>query len=523
MHLSPFGGNDSKANAFDSESVPDLTPYWDLGFVRGQQEFVLSAKTGNRHHRFNLAQGIALQHFMGRYTVAQVQERVSEQLGDTVSPALVVELLYQLVELEILEGSRESGVVSRETEGQSLLERTKQGSQEAASHPELSPSSSPIPHSLLPTPSPSLKPNLQWIAHPDGYWILRNPESVTFLQVDERSQRAISLLGQLPMEEIVSKTGVGIPQLRYLLQLLAATGMLVGTKPSKPQKGKFNPLQLLFFKVPLFNPDSWLSRHVKALGWIWTTPMAFLVCFFLAWSALLGLKLWGEIVFTGQQLWATSGVSLILPFVLLMMLVVSLHELGHAFTLKHYGGIVPEIGLLFMCLMPGCYTNTTDSYCLVRKRQRTLVVGAGVLVQLLIWAVGLWLWNLSNPDTWLHGTSYLLMVAALLTVAINLNPLSKFDGYYLAVALSGINNLRGRSFQLYGRWLRFQGSRESRRDVMVMAAYAPLSLAYLLLVFGHLLLLLGDWVLTHIPTIAGFLLLIWAVYFYYPRSNSLKV
>jgi putative peptide zinc metalloprotease protein len=54
------------------------------------------------------------------------------------------------------------------------------------------------------------------------------------------------------------------------------------------------------------------------------------------------------------------------------MAVVTLHELGHAFTLKYYGGIVPEIGLLIMMLMPAAYTNTTDSYCLVKRRQRIL-------------------------------------------------------------------------------------------------------------------------------------------------------
>lgn len=103
--------------------------------------------------------------------------------------------------------------------------------------------------------------------------------------------------------------------------------------------------------------------------------------FFLAIWAVIGMSQSQEIFQEGQQLWAQAGATLILPFILLMMLVVSMHELGHAFTLKHYGGIVPEIGLMFMCLMPGCYTNTTDSYCLVKRRQRALVVGAGVLVQ----------------------------------------------------------------------------------------------------------------------------------------------
>jgi putative peptide zinc metalloprotease protein len=360
---------------------------------------------------------------------------------------------------------------------------------------------------------------VQWIRHPDGYWILRNPEDVTFLQVSDRDKSVISQFGQQPLATIASSSNITRDELRYLLQLLTATAMLSGTKPSKHIRRKFNPLQLLSFKIRLFNPDAWLTQHVNKLRWIWTTSFCSILCFFLAWSILIGLNQSAEIFATGQQLWTTRGGHVLLPFALLMMLVVSLHELGHAFTLKHYGGIVPEIGLLFMCFMPGCYTNTTDSYCLVKRQQRTFVVAAGVLIQLIIWAIALWFWNLSNPNTWLHTVSYLLMVAALFTVALNLNPLSKFDGYYLAVALSGINNLRSRSFQFYGNLLRFQPSSECLRDALILAAYAPFSFAYILLVFGHLWLGLGDWVLTHIPVTALFLFGLWAIYFYSPRKN----
>ncbi|MDY7015782.1 MAG: hypothetical protein SVX43_19740 [Cyanobacteriota bacterium] len=38
--------------------------------------------------------------------------------------------------------------------------------------------------------------------------------------------------------------------------------MLPGTQPVKRKRGKFNPLQLLFFKLPLFNPDPWLNQHI---------------------------------------------------------------------------------------------------------------------------------------------------------------------------------------------------------------------------------------------------------------------
>lgn len=470
---------------FQNWLCPDLTPFWQLGQASNSQHFVLLERSGTRKYRFDAAQGYALCHFTGQFTVAEVQNLCTQEFGDAIPPDLVAQLLQKLVSLNLL---------------------------------------CPIDTQLTPQPtassSPQLKSSVEWIHHPDGYWILRNREDVTFLQLDDRSKAAIGQLGQLPLNAIALHHGITQEELHFLLRLLTATGMLEGTKPSKPSKGKFNPLQLLFFTVSLFNPDKWLTRHVEKLRFVWTAPFFASLCFFLVVSAAVGIRESQEIFYTGQQLWLHQGASLIVPFALLVMLVVSLHELGHAFTLKHYGGIVPDIGLLFMCLMPGCYTNTTDSYCLVKRRQRALVVGAGVLVQLIIWAVALWLWNLSNPNSWLHTASYLLMVAALLTVAVNLNPLSKFDGYYLAVAITGINNLRSRSFQFYSQLLRGRMSEKKNRVRLILAAYAPFSLAYTLLVFGHLLLFVCEWCVSNIPTIALILLTLWAIYFYSPTSNT---
>jgi putative peptide zinc metalloprotease protein len=112
------------------------------------------------------------------------------------------------------------------------------------------------------------------------------------------------------------------------------------------------------------------------------------------------------------------------------------------------------------------------------------------------------------------------MVASLFTIALNLNPLAKFDGYYLAVAITGINNLRSRAFSFYSHLLTAKPINETRRDCWILAAYAPFSLAYIWFVFGFLFLRITDWILLNIPTTAFLLLLVWAIYFYFPRKSS---
>ncbi|MDE5085295.1 MAG: hypothetical protein O4859_30480, partial [Trichodesmium sp. St18_bin1] len=103
-----------------------------------------------------------------------------------------------------------------------------------------------------------LKSEVHWIQHIDGYWILRNPEYLTFLQVNNTDKNIICQLGKKPIPAIANRYDITIQEFQELLQKLAATGMLEGTEP--PPK-KFSLAQILFFKIPLFNPDKWLTEN----------------------------------------------------------------------------------------------------------------------------------------------------------------------------------------------------------------------------------------------------------------------
>lgn len=460
-----------------SPICPDITTHWQLGQVHQKDKVILQEKIGNRCYQFSLIEGYALQHFTGEFTVQQIQA-LSQQRFVNIDPNLVLQLLKKLAALGVINNS--------------------------------------------PPASPKLKSSVQWTYNPEGYWILDNPADKTSspMQVGEADKAIIDNLGRFTHQEICAKHSIPPQQLQQLLSMLTATGMLEGTQAFVPPRHKFNPLQLLFFRLPLVNPDPWLDQHINKLRWIWTRPFSFFLSMFLAASVVVGLSKQSQILVTGQTIWSNHGLSVLIPFILLCGLVVAIHELSHAFTLKHYGGTVPEIGLLMICLMPGCYTDTTASYRLVKRRQRVLVVGAGVLCQVILWAIGLWLWLLLAETSWLKNVSYLLMVAALLTVLINLNPLARFDGYYLASALSGINNLRDRSFQFYANLLRRRPLPKDQNTRLILATYAPFSLLYGLLVFGHLLLWLSGWSLTNIPFWTLLLLSIWAIYFYSPSMTT---
>merc|ERR1739838_70097 len=101
----------------------------------------------------------------------------------------------------------------------------------------------------------------------------------------------------------------------------------------------------------------------------------------------------------------------------------------------------------------------------------------------------------------MQQNSYLLMSAALITVVLNLNPLNAFDGYYLLVAMTGINNLRKRSLLFYLDLFQRQPSPEKTSDQAILAIYAPLSIIYTVLVLGYMLWLVGNWIGEFLPVI----------------------
>ncbi|MEH2130898.1 MAG: site-2 protease family protein [Nostoc sp.] len=424
---------------------PNFATYWKLISLIESEKVQLQAITTKHSYLFSATEGYALQHFTGKFTVRHVQEKCQQQFGDVISPNFMVQLLEKLIKLGIF-----ANPSLAKTQGENSRSRL-------------------------------LKSAVQWIWHTDGYWLLRlqNTDNIAYLQVSNYDKTLILQLSQLPVETIVTKYKISPQYLQELLQNLAIKGMLEGIEPPKTPR-KFSISQLLFFKFRLFNPDSWLNRNINKFRFIFTTEFCFLLCIFLGFTTVIAFSKQERIYHLGQELWSSQGYSLILPFALLMMLVVSIHELGHAFTLKHYKGVVLEIGMMFICLLPGAYSNTTDAYGLVKRRQRTLVMAAGVICQVVIWGIALCLWSISTPGNWFYTGTYLLMLAAQFTLALNLNPLNKFDGYYLVEAMTGINHLRKRSFAYYGQLWRKEPSQERNEDIGILAVYAPACLLYII-------------------------------------------
>jgi putative peptide zinc metalloprotease protein len=124
-----------------------------------------------------------------------------------------------------------------------------------------------------------------------------------------------------------------------------------------------------------------------------------------------------------------------------LVLVKSLHEFGHAVVCKRYGGEVHTMGVMLLVFTPLPYMDATSSWSFRSRWDRALVAAAGMMAEIFMAALAVFLWAYSGPGV-MHNLAYNMMfTASISTVLFNINPLLRFDGYYILSDLLDMPNL----------------------------------------------------------------------------------
>lgn len=211
---------------------------------------------------------------------------------------------------------------------------------------------------------------------------------------------------------------------------------------------KQNLLSPLAVRIPLFDPDRllerWLAWYQPLFGWFGA----------LVWLAVVtaavvnGAAHWEELTqdVTSRVLAPQNLLMIALIFPVLKLF----HEFGHACAVKAWGGEVHEMGIMFLVLMPIPYVDASSASTFRNLRQRVLVGAAGMVVELFIASLALFLWIDSEPGLARAVLYNTILIASVSTVMFNSNPLLRFDGYYILSDLIQIPNLRVRSNQYLG-------------------------------------------------------------------------
>lgn len=195
------------------------------------------------------------------------------------------------------------------------------------------------------------------------------------------------------------------------------------------KKTKFNPFKIKFC---LFNPNKYLKENgmiIKILHYTICagSPILFLVAF-------LAMRFINSnpVAYITNSLTAFSAISFmdIVIIVVLSLLCLALHELGHMITARRYGVNVPEVGVMLYFLIPCAYTNITGINLLKSKEKRLIVLVSGTLVNIGLIGLCYLLMALSSSVK-LGMYCLALIIVNLGTIFMNTMVLIKFDGYYV--------------------------------------------------------------------------------------------
>jgi putative peptide zinc metalloprotease protein len=203
---------------------------------------------------------------------------------------------------------------------------------------------------------------------------------------------------------------------------------------------------ILYIKLPVFDPDRLLTRMVRYTHWIFTKT-------FLWVSVALMLAAGLFVAFHYSAFYAKLpayqeffAYRTLLYMWLALGIVKVIHEFGHGLSCKAFGGESHEMGFLFMCFSPALYCNVTDSWTVADKWKRIIISFAGIWVELIIASIATFVWWYTPHWPFVNNVAMCLMVlCSVSTFVFNANPLMRFDGYYIMADWLEVPNLRERS------------------------------------------------------------------------------
>lgn len=260
-----------------------------------------------------------------------------------------------------------------------------------------------------------------------------------------------------------------------------------------------NPMSL---RLPLLHPDAWFQRHAALARAVTSLPVLLLWLALVVPASVLAWQHWTPLTSNlSDRVLSASNLALLW---LVYPLVKAVHECAHGLAVKAFGGTVREIGVMFIVFTPVPYVDATSSYRFPSKWARAAVAAAGIMAELALGALALFVWLLAEPGLATAVAYNVVLVAGVSTLLVNGNPLMRYDGYYIATDLLELPNLAQRSTQylvyLVDRHLFRATQAEPPEAVqgerLILFAYGLVSPVYrLLITIGLVWFVIGEYLL----------------------------
>lgn len=285
------------------------------------------------------------------------------------------------------------------------------------------------------------------------------------------------------------KLNVKPAQLTKIMAKLDSIGLIDSfddTKSEKAYKKAYKDSTNLMDtkKFQLTNPDRFFTKLDSFLPWVFTKTFVI--------SSLIVMGLVMLVVLNQRDEFYSQGYKVAREYgfifnYLCFLITVSLHEIGHGITCKHYGGRVNDVGvIIFGLVIPGAYCNISDIYLFKNKWHRLYALLAGLYTQFLIATIAAIGALIFTGNTIISDLCYIGFFSATASTVINLIPLIKLDGYYILTNLLDEYNLQAQAanyisnlsnWWFYGEKMPKQSL--SRGQKLLYLIYGSLSLLFI--------------------------------------------
>jgi putative peptide zinc metalloprotease protein len=249
------------------------------------------------------------------------------------------------------------------------------------------------------------------------------------------------------VEKFAAKlTGMGLCQ-----RTLAEQSVLLMERLRAERRRRLSPRvfqgDIFRLRWSVGDPDELLNRWLPRLRFCFSrTFLGLSVALFLIYFLIIGLQ-WSEFSSALANLYTLRvGLGDLVVLWITGTVIIAIHELGHGFTCKYFGGEVHEIGAMLIYFEPAFFCNVNDAWTFPELRARLWVTAAGSWIQLVLASIAAIVWWAANPGTLISQVAFAaVLIGGLTTVLMNLNPLIPLDGYYALSDYLEVANLRQRA------------------------------------------------------------------------------
>ncbi len=314
---------------------------------------------------------------------------------------------------------------------------------------------------------PLIRPDLEFMA---GARAADGSPTITVYDPLDRTYDRFSwvetaLIGQLlrpaTLEQVYQKlkrettAGLSKEDIIQICQHLEKSGLTTRTlfqdpaqlleEKKKERSGRWKWLlhHYLYFRIPLLRPDAFLEKTLPFARVFVSTPALLFYALCILAGIVLTFMEYERFLHTFSYFFNIRG---LFYYGLTIVVIKTIHEFSHAYTAKARGLRVPVMGVAFIVMWPVAFCDVTDAWRLPERLRRFPVAAAGIMAELIIAGMALFAWSLSLPGI-MQSICFVVCTASLFsTLVVNINPAMSFDGYYMLMDLSKIDNLRPRAF-----------------------------------------------------------------------------